>query len=81
MRQLRLAWDEVFMISIKKAKLTQKDVKNEGCSHDVIENKRQKMTHFDMANMYMKTNDVIKICQYVYENTRDSYINVAQKLA
>jgi hypothetical protein len=39
--------DREFMISIKKVKLTQKDVKNEGCSQDVVENKGTKTTHFD----------------------------------
>jgi hypothetical protein len=43
------------MIRIKKAAITQKDVKNEGCSQYVIENKGRKMTHFDTP-------------QYVYEN-------------
>jgi hypothetical protein len=43
------------MISIKKAELTQKDVKNEGRSQYVVENKGRKMTHFGTP-------------QYVYEN-------------
>ncbi|MGA3165612.1 MAG: hypothetical protein ABSF14_05790 [Terriglobia bacterium] len=42
------------MTKIKKARITQKDVKNEGCSQDVVENKGCKTTHFDQANMYMK---------------------------
>jgi hypothetical protein len=33
--------NQEFMIRIKKAKLTQKDVKNEGCSQDLIETKGQ----------------------------------------
>jgi hypothetical protein len=35
-----------FMMKIKKAKLTQKDVKNEGCSQDLIENRGQKYTNY-----------------------------------
>jgi hypothetical protein len=35
-----------FMIKIMKHELTQKDVKNEGCSQDIIENKGQKYTNF-----------------------------------
>jgi len=35
-----------FMMKIKKAKLTQKDVKNEGCSQDLMENKGQKYTNY-----------------------------------
>ena len=46
------------MTKLKKVRQTQKDVKNEGCSQYVIENKGCKTTHFDQANMYMKTNDV-----------------------
>ena len=38
--------DQGFVIRIKKAKLTQKDVKNEGCSQDLIENRGQKYTNY-----------------------------------
>jgi hypothetical protein len=34
----------------------QKDVKNEDCSQDVVENKWHETTEFVMANIYMKTN-------------------------
>jgi hypothetical protein len=34
----------------------QKDVKNEDCSQDVIENKGYETTEFVMANISMKTN-------------------------
>jgi len=47
--------DQGFVIRIKKVKLSKKDVKNEGCSQDVVENKGSKMTHFCLPH-------------YVYEN-------------
>ena len=37
--------NQELVIRIKKAKLTQKDVKNEGCSQDVIETKGREYTN------------------------------------
>src|ERR1017187_236197 len=36
----------------------QKDVKNEGCSQDVVENKGRETTECGMANIFMKINDL-----------------------
>jgi len=44
------------MIKIKKAKHTKKDVKNEGCSQDLVENKGRKYTNSHKANIFMKIN-------------------------
>jgi hypothetical protein len=51
-------------MNIKQGARTQKDVKNEGCSQDLIENKWQKTTQFDLANMLMKINSlsIMPIC-------------------
>jgi hypothetical protein len=45
-----------FMIKIRKHELIQKDVKNEGCSQDVIETKGREYTNFHQANIVMKIN-------------------------
>ena len=45
-----------FMTKIKKAKHTKKDVKNEGCSQDLVENKGRKYTNSHKANIFMKIN-------------------------
>ena len=50
--------DQGFVIRIKKVKLSKKDVKNEGCSQDVIENKGRETTKYGMANIFMKINDL-----------------------
>jgi hypothetical protein len=46
------------MIKIMKHELTQKDVKNEGCSQDVIETKGREYTNFHQANIVMKINNL-----------------------
>jgi hypothetical protein len=46
------------MIEIKKEKLTGKDVKNEGCSQYLDENKRQKYTNYHKAIIFMKINSL-----------------------
>jgi hypothetical protein len=60
--------DRKFMTNIKIVKLTLRNVKNEGCSQDVIENKGRKTTHFDQPQYVYEKKDVSSICQYVYEN-------------
>jgi hypothetical protein len=43
-------------MEIKKGANTKKDVKNEGCSQDVVETKGQEYTNFHQANIVMKIN-------------------------
>jgi hypothetical protein len=52
------------LIKIKPGARTQKDVKNEGCSQDVIENKGRETTECGIANIFMKINDlsIMPIC-------------------
>jgi hypothetical protein len=52
------------LTKIKPGPRTQKDVKNEGCSQDVIENKGRETTKCVMANIFLKINDlsIMPIC-------------------
>jgi len=44
------------------------ELKNEGKSHDVIENKCRKMSISGYATMFMKTNTLYLLCHDVVEN-------------
>jgi hypothetical protein len=51
-------------MNIKQGARTQKDVKNEGCSQYLVENKGQKTIQLDLANMLIKINSlsIMPIC-------------------
>jgi len=60
--RMRHPWlAQEFMMNIKKENVTQKNVKNEGCSHYVDENKWRKYTNSHYAIILMKTKDLHKI--------------------
>jgi hypothetical protein len=46
------------LMKIKQAARTQRDVKNEGCSQDHIENKGLEYTNSHHANIFMKINSL-----------------------
>ena len=45
---------------------------NEGISVDVYENKRRKIQHFGLVQMYMKSEDLQIPSEYVYESKADT---------
>jgi hypothetical protein len=50
--RMRHPWlGQEFMIKIKKAKRTQRDVRNEGCSHYVDENKEREYTNSEVCTL------------------------------
>jgi hypothetical protein len=46
------------LMKIKQGTSTQRDVKNEGCSQDLIENKGRECANSHNANIFMKLNSL-----------------------
>jgi hypothetical protein len=46
------------LMKIKQAARTQRDVRNEGCSQDLIENKGREYTNYHSAIIFMKINNL-----------------------
>jgi hypothetical protein len=46
------------LMKIKQGARTQRNVKNEGCSQDLIENKGREYTNSHNANIFMKINSL-----------------------